>query len=85
MFGWIAVRLRFRYCTKALTPPWCSNTSFLSSRSSISSMRTPEFRNESSRSRFASQSYENVVFVKIVLLGLKRMVVPRSVDRADDR
>ena len=79
MFGWIAVRLRFRYCTKADTPPWCSNTSFLSSRSSMSSMRTPEFRNESSRRRFASQSYENVVLVKIVLLGLKRMVVPRSV------
>ena len=42
-------------------------------------MRTPEFRNDSSRRRFASQSYENVVFVKIVLLGLKRTVVPRSV------
>jgi hypothetical protein len=33
----------------------------------------------------ASQSYEKVVFVKIVLLGLKRIVVPRSVARDRER
>ncbi len=67
----------FRCSTNSPMPPLYWNVSLRPpSRSSVSVMRKPALRNESSRRRLARMSYWNSVVVKIVGSGLKVIFVP---------
>ena len=73
-----AVLPRLRCLTKASIPPSYSRTTVVGStpRASVSTSRTPEFRNASSRRRCSRVENVKSVIVKVLADGLKVTDVP---------